>query len=149
MGMSFSWKPFGSSNYPYTISQPASFEYIALPDTTGHKRDYFFPALGSFTTYVSVYAEGGQRAPNDVDHIRSQGGKHVRPVGKVVIFGHSRQIVQGDFTGPMGDWTIQQIVFVSRHHVWYLTMSYDPKYQKLRPTMLKMLRTFRVRSAAR
>jgi hypothetical protein len=147
MGISLSWKPFGSSNYPYTISQPASFYYLPIPDTNGRKRDFFFPAVGSFDTYVSIYANPGSKAPNDIDHIRSQGGKNVRRVGKVVIYGHSRDIVQGDFSGLLGNRTLQQIVFVSHHNVWYLTMSYEPKYQKLRSTMLKMLRTFRVRTA--
>jgi hypothetical protein len=139
------WSRFNSTLYPYSIQQPSSFRHIILRETSGVMADYFFPSLGSFTTNLNVKAVPGRSADNEARIIRSLGGQHVRRTGWAHLAGQREPVMGADFKTLAGRWTIERVTFVSRGYVWYITMSYEEKYRKIRPTLLRMMQSFRLR----
>jgi hypothetical protein len=143
-GILVSWSSFRSGTYPYTISRPSSFRHAVLQNAEGQRVDYFFPSLGSRTTNVNVAAVPARDADDEASFLKASGGKHVRQSGWIRIMGHRVRIVCADYS-VYWSWRVEQVGFVSHGRFWRLTMSYDPRYRKLRPIMLRMLRSFRAR----
>lgn len=139
------WTPFSSALYPYTVSQPSSYRHVVLQDSAGHNADYFFPSLGSYTTNVSIYAEPGRTIGNDAAYLRSTGGKHVHKSGTFSIASQQVPILHADFHGLAGNWSVDRICFQTQGMVWYLTASYDQRYRRLLPLLMRMLHSFRLR----
>jgi hypothetical protein len=146
-GIIVTWSPFQSHLYPYTVSQPSSYRHIVLQDAAGHGVDYFFPSLGSFTTNVNIWAEPGHSVSNDGVYLRSMGAKNIQRSGWMKIVGQRRPIMRGDFKGIAGRWTVEQVTFSAAGLVWHLTASYDPKFKKVRPTLLRILSSFKLHTA--
>lgn len=141
------WIQFSSTLYPYTISQPSSFRHVVLRDNgSGRPGDYFYPVLGSTTTNLSVYAYPGRTALNQEDMLRMHGGEHVRRIGWLHLAGMRVPLVHADFRGLTGRWSVDQVSFVARGLVWVITTSCDPRYLSIHPTMMHMMRSFRLRS---
>jgi hypothetical protein len=61
------------------------------------------------------------------------------------LAGRREPLIRADFKGLPGRWTIERVSFVARGLVWYITASYDVRYRNLRPTLLRMMRSFRLR----
>jgi len=135
---------FSSTLYPYSIDQPSSFRHIIFTDTDNHRVDYFFPALGSFTTNANIYAVPGRDAPDEQTYLHSIGGHHVKRSARISIAGQLRPVMRGDFKGIAGRWTIEQVTFAAHGYVWHLTASYDVKYKKMRPILIAILSSFKL-----
>lgn len=144
-GVSVSWVRFSSAVFPYSIMQPSSYRHIVSEDALGGKGDYFFPNLGSFTTNVNIRALPGHVVQDETAYLHSLGGRHVRRVGTLRLSGKAYPIESADFRGLVGSWTVQQATFTGRDLVWTLTASFDAKYVKMRPQMLRMLQSFQLR----
>jgi hypothetical protein len=146
-GVSISWVHFSSTVYPYTMSQPSSFRHVVLMNTAHVKVDYFSPSLGSAVTDVAVYAVPGSKRPDPDTYLRDENGTHIRAGGSIVIDGKKRSLTAADFSSFGNRWTVEQASFVENGMVWRLSLSYEPKYQKLRPVMVKMVQSFAVRGS--
>jgi hypothetical protein len=144
LGFRGSWTQFSSTTYPYTIQQPSSFRHVLIQN--GHKSDYFFPDLGSYTTNVNIYAEPGRAVQDDVTYFHISGAQKVERHGTIQVMGHRESITRAFFHTLAGHWIEERISFVGCGLLWHLTASYDLKYRSLRTTMLHMLGTFRLRS---
>jgi len=144
-GAAITWTRIDSRTYPYTILRPSSFTYIVLTDSYGRKVDYFFPALGSFTTNVNIYTEPGRKADDEKAYLGSIGATHIRRSDWVDLVGKRLPLIRGDFHGLAGTWTEERTTFTARGLIWHLTLSYDVRYRNLRRTMLRMIRSFRLR----
>jgi hypothetical protein len=145
LSIGITWSRYTSTTYPYSILQPSSFRHTVLTNTAQQKMDYFSPSLGSYVTNVSVYAVPGTHWQNEEAYLASIGAKNVRQVGWTKLAGARRAIISGDFVGLGARWTTEHVVFATHHLVWHLNMSYDVRYRKLRPIMLRMLNSFRLR----
>jgi len=145
-GIHIAWTHFSSDLYPYSVMQPSSFKHIVLEDAAQHKIDYFYPALGSFTTNVNIWGERTDPPPDGKREIKALGGRDVRKVGMLKVMGEGRPLVRGNFRGIGGRWIIEQVDFRSKGWTWHLTASFDPKYKRYLGTMLHILRTFKVTS---
>lgn len=144
-GILVSWSSFHSKTYPYTMMRPSSFTFAKLR-TTGHSNvDYFFPALGSFTTNVNISATPGRDHRSERSYLLGEQGKNVHRSGWITIMGHRRALMSADFVGLVSRWRLEQVVLYAGKRTWRLTASYDRQYRKLRPVMLRMLRSFRTR----
>jgi hypothetical protein len=141
--VSVSWTPFHSSLYPYSISQPSSFKHVVLPNTANQKVDYFFPSIGSFPTNVNIVATPGHAARDEVAYLKGISGHHIRRIGWLKIMGRRLAVMHADFNGLAGKYSVDQIRFGYKDTVWQLTASYETKYRKMRPMMLRMLASFR------
>jgi hypothetical protein len=139
------WSRFNSTIYPYSIAQPSSFRHIAMPNASGAQVDYFFPSLGSSITNLNVWAQRDHSPPDDGAFLRGQGGKNVHRTEWMYLAGRREPLIRADFKGLPGRWTIERVSFVARGLVWYITASYDVRYRNLRPTLLRMMRSFRLR----
>ena len=140
------WSVFNSTIYPYTISQPSSFRHVVLRDSSDQPVDYFFPSpLGSTTTNLHIQADPERGSVNEMAHLRGAGGRNVHLIGWMQLAGERVPLVHGDFKGLAGRWTIEEVAFSARGMVWYITASYDLKYRSLRPILLRMMRSFRLR----
>jgi hypothetical protein len=135
---------FNSTIFPYSLLQPSAFRHVILP-TDPLKVDYFFPNLGSYTTNVNVYAERQQDDPDDAKFLHDYGGKHVRKDGTITIMGKKLEFTRADFKSVTGRWIEDRVSFLADGLVWHLTMSYDVKYRSMRPVMVRMLESFRLR----
>lgn len=144
--VSVTWSPFHSSLYPYSISQPSSFRHIVLPNTASQQVDFFFPSVGSYTTNVNVLAEPGRAKRDEVAYLQGLNGRHIRVSARLRIMGHRRVLTHADFSSLAGNYSIEQIRFVYKDTVWQLTASYQTQFRKMRPMMLRMLKSFRVDS---
>ncbi len=145
-GYSITWHRFSSKTYPYSISQPSSYRHVVLRDTSNRPADYFFPALGSFATNVNVFAHPGSHAPNEAAYLQSLGGNEIHRDGWVTVGGHRMDIVTAHFRGIAAHWTMEQTSFVANGLVWRITASYEDRFRRLRPILLRMLRSFRLGS---
>lgn len=143
-GASFTWHRYSSTAYPYSIEQPSSYRHIVLHDTANQQADYFFPSLGSFTTNVNIYAFPGSRAPNEATYLHSLGGREIHRDGWLKIAGKRSPLIASHFRGIAAHWTMEQTTFVNRGIVWRITASYEDRFRRLRPTLLRMLRSFRL-----
>lgn len=144
-GISITWVPFSSKLYPYTISQPSSFRHDVIVTATGHKVDYFFPALtGSFTTNVHISCQPRQAGAVEdaVRYLRGRDATHVHKVGVLTVMGRREGLIRARFTGLTGQWTEEEVTFSSGGYTWRLTASYDTRFRSLRSTMLRMLASF-------
>jgi hypothetical protein len=142
------WSPFASTIYPYSISQPSSFRHIVIRDTADVPVDYFFPSLGSSTTNLHIKAVPGHETgiQDEVNMLRDLGGHHVRRTGWIRLAGQRLAVLCADFNTYAGQYTIERVSFTARGLVWNMTASYDLKYRKkIRPTLLRMMRSFRLR----
>jgi hypothetical protein len=148
-GFSVHWIPFSSSTYPYTISQPSSFRHYVYINTAHEKIDYFSPSLGSAVTDVAICALPGVTVPNPRTYLQDQRGHHLRTSGKIKIAGRHLRLTAADFSSYGLKWTEEQASFVAGGSVWRLSMSYDPRYRNLRSLMLKMLRSFQLRTGSK
>jgi hypothetical protein len=146
MGISVHWVPFSSPTFPYTISQPSSFRHYLYTNTAHEKIDYFSPSLGSATTDVAIGSVTGTTVPDPKTYLRNQRGFNLRQSGSVTVAGRSRPLTAADFSSYGLQWTEEQVSFVSNGNIWRLSISYDHRYRNLRPTMLKMVRSFQFRS---
>lgn len=144
-GVAVNWVPYSSTVYPYTVRQPSSFRHVVYTNTAHQRIDYFSPSLGSATTDVSIFATPGNRLPNPRGYLRDLQGSNVRGSGSLTIEGRSRRLIAADFSSFGTRWTVEQASFVAGGMVWRLSLSYEPKYRRLRPIMVKMLRSFRLR----
>jgi hypothetical protein len=108
--------------------------------------DYFSPALGSATTDVNIFTIPGNSLPDPQKYLQNQGGLRVRSSGSIEVDGHRRPLTAADFQSFGNRWTVEQVSFVMRGSIWRLTASYDLKYRSLRPVMLRMLSSFKLRS---
>ncbi|HZS93516.1 MAG TPA: hypothetical protein VFA78_01865 [Chloroflexota bacterium] len=145
-GIHVSWVHFASNLYPYSVSQPSSFKHVVLQDAADHRIDYFYPALGSFTTNVNIWGQRDGTLQDEAREIEALGGRHVRRIGTLEVMGRHRQVIRGDFRGISGRWSIEQVDFRSKGWSWHLTASFDPRYKKMLPTLLHILRSFRIGS---
>jgi hypothetical protein len=147
--VTITWLHFSSDVYPYDISQPSSFSHVVYV-TAGHRNiDYFSPSLGSATTDVNIFTTPGNSLPNPNAYLRNQGGFNVKSDGWLTVDSHRRRITLADFQSFGNRWSVEQVSFLSRGTIWRLTASYDLKYRSLRPIMLRMLSSFKLRSAAK
>jgi hypothetical protein len=147
--VTITWVHFSSTVYPYAISQPSSFSHVVYV-SAGHRQvDYFSPALGSATTDVNIFTSPGSSLPDPQGYLRDQGGFHVRSDGWLTVDSHRRRLTEADFQSFGNRWTVEQVSFVTRGTVWRLTASYDLKYRSLRSIMLRMVSSFKLRSAAK
>jgi hypothetical protein len=144
--VSVSWSPFHSSLYPYSISQPSSFRHIVLANTASQQVDFFFPSVGSYTTNVNVVAEPGHAKRDEAAFLKGLNGRHIHVSARLRIMGHRRAVTHADFSSLAGNYSIEQVCFVHKGTVWQLTASYQTPYRKMRPMMLRMLKSFRVDS---
>lgn len=138
------WTRVSSTFYPYSASMPSSYKYIDLPDTTGRRVDYFFPGLGSFTTNANIYADSDHTVFNERDYLRSLGAYNVHQSGTLKVMGHKLALICGDFRNIIGRWRLEQTTFTAGNLVWHLTASYDPRFRKARPTLLRILSSFQL-----
>jgi hypothetical protein len=136
VGSPVTWTRVQSSLYPYTIEQPSSFRHVVLQDATNRRVDYFFPSLGSFTTNLHVSAVHGGASSAE-----TRGGTTSEVVR---LAGHQRPLRRREMHGVAGRWTMEQVTFTGCGLTWSLTLSYAPQYRSLRPTMLRMLTSFRL-----
>lgn len=140
------WHSFNSNLYPYRISQPSSFDHIVLTDSTSRRIDYFFPRLlGSFTTNFNVVSDSGTTSTNNTTYLRGEGGHTIQRIGWVNLAHHRLALVKAHFKGLAGSWIIERVSFASRGRTWHLTSSYDVRYQNLRATLFRMMKSFRLR----
>jgi hypothetical protein len=141
-GINVTWSPFRSTIYPYTISQPSSYKHMVLKDpTSGIPVDYFFPSLGSQFTNVDIYCDHARMNPKDA--LRSLGAKNVHHIARILIDGHRRALIRGEFDGMTGHWTEEQVVYSEHGRVWHLTISYDRRFRSQRGIELRMIRHFK------
>jgi hypothetical protein len=140
------WTHFDSTTYPYSVTQPSSYRHVVLRDTANRLVDYFFPSLGTFTTNVNIVAYRGDTLPNEVTYMRSLGGHHVAQVGNVKIAGQTVPVVQGRFTGVVAHYTLVQVAFTDSGLIWRLTCSYDDRFARLRHMLMRIIRSFQLRS---
>ena len=143
-GVSISWTPFRSSVYSYSISQPSSFKHIVIPNTANQEVDYFFPSIGSFPTNVNIIAVPGNVVQNRVAYLKQMNGKNIHRSAWLDIMGQREVLMHADFNSLAGKFSIEQARFAYKGTVWQLTASYERKYRKMRPLMLRMLASFRV-----
>jgi hypothetical protein len=143
-GIRITWHPFPSTLFPYTISQPSSYRHAVITDALGHKADFFFPDLGSYTTNVNVYAQPSHLVRDQIS-LRSLGARHVSRSGWVRIQGKHLQLERGEFHGIAGHWIMEQVTFSSHGWLWHLTASYDYRYRSMRSMMLRMIQSFKAR----
>jgi hypothetical protein len=141
--VSISWTPFRSSVYSYSISQPSSFKHVVLPNTANKEVDYFFPSIGSFLTNVNIVAVPGTAVQNQKTYLKQMNGQNIHRSATLDIMGHRTAIVHADFNSLAGKFSIEQARFAYKETVWQLTASYELKYRKMRPLMLRMLASFR------
>lgn len=145
--VSLTWQPFASKLYPYSISQPSSFRHEVITTASGSQVDYFFPAFtGSFPTNVNVSAVRGTDVQDEVRYLQEHNGHHVQRVGFLKFMGRHHAIVRADFDGLTGKWVEEQISFPASGYFWRITASYEPRFRRLRPLMLRMLASFRLTS---
>src|SRR5436305_829647 len=85
---------------------------------------------------------------HETSYLRSIDGHNIKLVGRMNVAGKDRKIMKADFTGLAGKWSIEQVCFAAKGYVWRLTASWDPKVKSLLPTMLHMLKTFKLTSGA-
>lgn len=145
--ITITWNRFDSRIYPYSVSQPSSFRHIVIPTDDGKRLDYFAPSLGSYVTNVSISAVRGDRFNSKLD-LKDRDGRNVHRSGWLRVLRQRRPVYQGSFQGPGGRWTEQEICFSAGGYAWRLVASYDVRYKKLRPLMLRMLGTFRLRAGS-
>lgn len=139
------WTVFGSDLYPYKISQPSSFRHLVIATSSGQRSDFFFPELlGSFTTNVNVTATAGHIVDDEVSYLRSHNGKHVQKSGMLRIMGRARTVTRAYFHGLTGKWVEEQVSFAANGYTWRLTASYEPRFKRLRATMLRMISSFKL-----
>jgi hypothetical protein len=145
-GISVKWSPFSSTAYPYTISQPSTFKHQTVETAAGQQIDYFFASgLGSFTTNVNISATRGDRVSEDLRVFRSESAGKTKQVGWVRVMGHNLPVTRATFHGLAGTWVEELVSFTSGGYTWSLTASYEPRFSHLRPLMLRMLGTFKLR----
>ncbi|MGH2441567.1 MAG: hypothetical protein ACRDFX_00170 [Chloroflexota bacterium] len=145
-GISISWSPYSSHMYPYTISQPSSFRHEMVIAASGQRVDYFFPALlGSFPTNVNISAVHGDGLVDAAQNLRQRSGRHVHRAGYLRLMGKRRKLTEANFVGLASKWTEDQVTFVARGYTWRLTASYEHRFRRLRPMMLRMLASFRLK----
>lgn len=145
-GVTVRWTLFSSTLYPYSISQPSSFRHEVIISADGQHSDYFFASgLGSFTTNVNISATRGQGVTDEISYFRSHNGTRVHRSGWLRVMGRRLALVRADFHGLTGRWTEEQTRFKAHGMLWQLTVSYDPRFRRFRPTMLRMLSSFKLR----
>ncbi len=145
-GVSISWTPFRSSVYSYSISQPSSFKHVVLPNTANQQVDYFFPSVGSFPTNVNIVATPGTTVQNQAAYLKQMNGRNIRRSAWIDIMGQREALMHADFNSLAGKFSVEQVRFAYKGTVWQLTASYELKFRKMRPLMLRMLKSFRVNS---
>lgn len=140
-----SWINFNSKLFPYSIKQPLSFRHVVLLTDQNVRVDYFAPALGSYTTSVTISANHGHVVNSAADmHARS--GQNIRADGKITILNHKMSVTRASFHGLAGSWVEEQVSLSAGGYAWRLTASYDTRYEKLRGVMLQMLQSFKLRT---
>ncbi len=140
------WSPFSSATYPYAISMPSSFRAIVIHDISNVPVDYFFPPLSSSITNLNVKAVPGHTLTDEAKRLKELGGRHVRTSAWLHIADQRVPVICADFKGLTAQYTIERVTFLGRGMVWYVTASYDHRYRnKIRPTLLRMMRSFRLR----
>lgn len=145
-GVTVKWTLFSSALYPYAMSAPSSFRHEVIVSANGQKADYFFASgLGSFTTNVSVSASRTQTVSDEITFLRSHNGHRVRRSGWLRVMGHRLALIRADFHGLTGRWTQEQVSFQAHGYTWRLTASYAPRFRRLRPVMLRMLSSVKLR----
>jgi hypothetical protein len=142
--VSVSWTSFHSSLYSYSISQPSSFRHVVLPNTANQQVDYFFPSVGSFPTNVNIVATPGRAVRDEVAYLKEINGHNIHRSAWLRILGHREALMHADFGGLAGKYSVEQVRFANKDSVWQLTASFESKYRKMRPLMLRMLASFRV-----
>lgn len=144
--VSVTWSRTSSSIYPYTIEQPSSFRHLVLRDPAlNTEADFYFAPLGGSITNLNVKATTGRRDKGDGARLTALGGQHLRRVAWVHLAGQREPLMRADFKGIVVRFAIEQVTFTARARNWYVSMSYDLKYQKMRPTLLRMLNSFRLK----
>lgn len=145
IGITVKWSPFTSTIYPYTISQPSTFTH-QVSDARGQPTDYFFASgLGSFTTNVNISAERGNHVAHNLAVFRSDSGKKARQSGWLHVMGHNLRLIRSTYHTLAGTWVEEQVTFAAGGYTWLLTASYEPRFKSLRPTMIRMLSSFKLR----
>ncbi|GAC1445429.1 MAG: hypothetical protein NVSMB52_06510 [Chloroflexota bacterium] len=139
------WMPFVSTVYPYAIMQPSSFQHLLVHGTSDTNVDYFFGAQGSSVTNVNIDAVPGQISQSPRIYLQKKDARHIRKGGTVTILGEKRRLWDADFHGLAGPWTVETTSFAARGWIWKLTISYEKHTQKLRPIMMRMLQSFKIR----
>jgi hypothetical protein len=146
IGITVKWSSFNSTILPYTISQPSNFAHQVGSPPGGQQIDYFFASgLGSFITNVSVTAEHGNRVEQELSAFRRESDTRAKQSGWLRVMGHNRRLIRSDHHSLAGTWIEEQVTFEARGYTWILTASYDPRFKSLRPTMLRMLSSFKLR----
>lgn len=135
-----------SAEYPYSVVVPSSYRYLVIKDTENRNIDYYFPSVGSTVTNVHIYATRGLPNQSQGSYMRGEGGRSVHRVGVLSVAGQHLPIMHAEFQGLNSKWGIDQVTFVAHGMFWRLTASYDRKYRNMRPTMIRILESFRLRS---
>ncbi|MCA1595231.1 MAG: hypothetical protein LC772_02225 [Chloroflexi bacterium] len=145
-GISIIWLPFASSVYPYTISQPSSFQHLIIRDTSNQQQvDYFFGGQGTAFTNVNIAAVKGSRVEKPVQYLQSKDATHIRRGGVITILGKRRRWTLAKFHGLVARWSVETTTFVAGGWTWRMTVSHDAPNKRLIPLMEKMVRTFKLK----
>ena len=146
-GVVVTWSRTSSTIYPYSIEQPSSFRHEVVRDgALNVAGDFYWPTPpGSSITNLNVKAVPGSRVKDGSASLRSQSGRNVHRISWMHLAGQREPLIRADFKGIPGRWTIEQVTFVARGLVWYVTASYDVKYRKFRPMLLRMMKSFRLK----
>ena len=145
-GTTITWTTFHSSLYPYSISQPSSFNHYEIAVNPDLKADYFYPLVGSATTNVNITATPGREVPNETLYLRSLDGRNIRRTAWVNLAGQRVALMCADFQSVMGKYRIEQLSFLWGGMLWHVTMSYALRFKSMRSLMLRMLQSFKVRN---
>lgn len=144
VGISIKWSTFNSTLYPYSISQPSTFSH-QVGTLGGLPADIFFAnGLGSYTTNVNITAQRGNSVAQDLAVFRRQSDGTAKSVGWLRVMGHNLQLIRSKSDGLVGPWVEERVTFSAGGYTWRLTASYEPRYKRLRPTMLRMLASFKL-----
>jgi hypothetical protein len=147
-GARIQWSTYTSHTFPYTytISLPSSFRPIVIRDPSGEPVDYYFPSLGSRLTDLSVRAVPGQGAQNPAVILRGLGGRDVHKSTSVDLGGRRLSVICAKFTTMIGRYTVETIMFSADNWTWTVTASYEDRYKSMRSTLLRMMKSFRIRA---
>jgi hypothetical protein len=147
LGAFTTWTRYPSPSYPYSISYPSTFTHLGMRDISDrYNVDFWFPSLGTHTTNMNVFARPVPKVrQSEVQYLRSFGGKNIRKVGSIRIAGQRLDLIGADFkTIYKYYWREEGVTFVACKRWWHVTISYDLKYRSLRPTLFRMLTSFRL-----
>jgi acyl-coenzyme A synthetase/AMP-(fatty) acid ligase len=77
--------------------------------------------------------------------VRGESGRKATQIGWLRVMGHNYKLTRVVTHGLAGTWVEEQVNFAAGGYTWFLTASYEPRFKSLRPTMIRMLGSFKLR----